>query len=155
MKPVRFISPAAVDVLFRLRQVGTLTPQQFMVGMALASFMNKDGCCHPGSGTLAEMCRMDSSQVRRTLRQLEALGFVEVERRLGRSSIYTLVGRDSYTPGRSGCIDPDGPGHIGPGGRGLYAPQKETREEEEKDSPPVTMSDAEVFAFEAALAGEA
>jgi hypothetical protein len=70
-----------------------LGPTARAVACALATYMNGDGACWPSINTIAALLRLNRRTVQRTLRKLEADGFLGVERGGGRGkpSTYTAA----------------------------------------------------------------
>ena len=67
-----------------------------LVLLALADMANDAGECWPSRGTLAEMCGLDVSVIKRHLRNLREMGLVTTRERFAenrqKSNIYTLPG---------------------------------------------------------------
>ena len=63
-----------------------------LVLLAIADAVNHDGRgCWRGKETLARMAKVSRSTVTRSIATLEELGELHVERRPGRSSLYTVT----------------------------------------------------------------
>jgi hypothetical protein len=84
--------------------------------LALADNANDEGVCWPSVATLGRKCATDDRRTMlRQLAWLEAEGFVERERRVGRSTVYRLL-LDRLGDGASPADDRVPPGGTGPTG---------------------------------------
>lgn len=89
---VRFVNVQAVARLVELRQGQNPIPcRAFVVGVALATFMDHKGMCWPARSALAKRARVSSPTVSLYLRLLRERGFMSVEHRPGKSPIYQLT----------------------------------------------------------------
>lgn len=84
-----------------------LKPTTKIVLLRLADHANGDGCCWPGRKSLAAWTGLSESQVKRSIRQLEELGLLEVKIRKSKdggnwSNYYLLtMGGHTEPPGGS------------------------------------------------------
>lgn len=76
-----------------------VSPGERLLLLALADMANDEGICWPSVPTLARRCAMDPYTTRRSLRRLEADGFIVREMSPGRSTHYRLLQHGSSTSG--------------------------------------------------------
>jgi hypothetical protein len=144
--PIRFIHPGAISDLFALRQSeDPISWRTFGVGVALATFMDKEGKCYPSRATVAKRTKLHPREVSRALAELRKRGFIQVEARVGSSNCYSqpLVestlgempspGEIAQDPFGENTQDP--PGGITQGPLGEFATQKEVMNKPMKELP--------------------
>lgn len=98
--PVRFVYVEGLARLFQLRQQDDpISITAFLVGTTLCSFRNQQtGRCDPTVAAIRCRCGiMRKNTVLAALRELEAAGFVGVERTRGRRSQYQIPVAESAT----------------------------------------------------------
>lgn len=78
----------AIDYVLKHSRA-TSAPLQAVL-LVLANYTDKNGIAYPGIPTIARESRMQPRQAKRSIRQLEAIGAVQVERRHGRGNRYRL-----------------------------------------------------------------
>jgi len=88
--PVRYVDPAAVEALFRLRRDDTLNWRTIGVGLALVTFMDKEGRSFPRRKAIAQRARLSPRVVTAELASLVRVGFLKIEGRPGRSNLYQI-----------------------------------------------------------------
>jgi DNA-binding MarR family transcriptional regulator len=67
--------------------------------MVLAYHQARDGVASPSVGTIAEKAGVSDRTVIRSLKRLESLGYLVVERRYNDTSVYRLWPRDGRAEG--------------------------------------------------------
>lgn len=65
-------------------------PTTKLVLFLLANYADDAGSCYPSERHLAEVCGIAERSVRRSIKNLSDLGYIQIKRRLGMTSIYTL-----------------------------------------------------------------
>lgn len=84
--------------LMTLAWKSNLPSGQKMVLLALCDNANDQGECYPSVTMLADKCSMSPRSVQQHLSDMEALGIVSREMRVGRSTIYHIDPRKFCTP---------------------------------------------------------
>jgi hypothetical protein len=74
-----------------------LRPSEFRVFCHLSRRCGDNGAW-PSLDTIASKCRLERKTVVRCLAQLVALGFLEKEKRIGETNVYTTTALDKWTP---------------------------------------------------------
>jgi hypothetical protein len=109
---------------------------------ALDAHLDKrTGWCAPPIDRLAAWLGRDRRNVRRALRQLEAAGYIAVDRSCGRRNAYRLLPTGGETggeiaPGTGGEIAPGTGGEIAPGTPGFHHIGNQELTEKEQGAPP-------------------
>lgn len=91
---VYFYLPALARLLELRQGPDPISPGAAVVGLALASFMNRAGECRPSADTLAERAGLSKREVFYSLKELKRAGFHEVKRRARSASIYRFIPSD-------------------------------------------------------------
>ena len=129
-----YMSVRQIHAVWQLSKHGiVLTGAKQRVLLALADTANDDGLCWPGNDHIAAKCGISKRNVQRHKRELQAMGLLTAERRLGpdgrqTSNLYrlTLRGGESATPekkSRGGESDtPEGRRKRHGGGGGTDTP---------------------------------
>ena len=76
---------------FRALKDPRLHPSDKLVLLALGAHTDTNGRCWPSVATLAELSGLRDRSVQRSVVRLTAAGYVELERRAGRATIYRVV----------------------------------------------------------------
>lgn len=90
-----------------------------LILLVLADHANDDGICWPSATRIATRAKLSERQVRRRIDTLEAQGYIEVERREGKTSRVRLVstnpGHQEVTPDTESPLTSGHPhpGHLG------------------------------------------
>lgn len=91
---------------------------------ALADYADDNGYCYPSQATLARKCAVSKRAIQYTLDRLESGGFLRIERRRGRSSVYWILAK-ALTP-EARCQGQEGATHealcVGTGEADCVAP---------------------------------
>ena len=88
----RYFCLPALARLLELRQgPDPLSWRAFGVGVVLASFADETGTCYPSRAAIAERANLHPRNVSRALRELEAKGGLNLEKRRGRVNLYHLT----------------------------------------------------------------
>jgi hypothetical protein len=86
-----FLHIGGAEALFTLRQNGKISAVEFMVGMSLCTFADKDGQCWPSRRRIGECVGVHRDKtVSAAISALVEAGFISVQKTLGRSNDYII-----------------------------------------------------------------
>lgn len=113
---IKYIDPDHVDRLFEHLRNKEISWRGLGVGIALASFINRDsGEAWPSRATLQYLMGIDKRDITYELRKLEKIGFITIQANSGGSNTYRIPPRgDIDTP--RGQIPPWDAWELPPGG---------------------------------------
>jgi hypothetical protein len=120
-----FLHLEGAEFLFTLRQNGKISATEFMIGMSLCTFADKDGKCWPSRRRIGECVGVHRDKtLSAAIAALADAGFITVQKTLGRSNDYTIQDPERLVTGggkRPGRLMPPG-AESAPGGGAENAP---------------------------------